>query len=104
MLRTMIQDDNSSLLSTSTPLRQSPPEKCTSFCNRVLEKNISEKSKFHRSRNFSNKFFFHERKEKQTGHLYLKFQLNHTNASNENIFQKIFRVLKEHLFPKIFEE
>lgn len=94
-----IHDDNSSLLSTSTPLRQSPPEKCTSFCNRVLERNISEKSKFHRSRNFFHKFFSHERKEKQTGYEYANMN---TKASNENIFQKIFRGLKEHLCGKIF--
>ena len=94
-----IHDDNS-ILSTSTTRRQSPPEKCTSFCNRVLERNISDKS-IHRSRNFFHKFFFHERKEKQTGYSYENIEIKHTK--NENIFQKILRGLKEHLCGKIFQ-
>lgn len=96
-----IQDDNSSLISTSTPLRQSPPEKCTSFCKRVLEeRNISDRSKFHRPCNLFQKIFSNREAQKQ--HAYSYEKVKSSKSSNENIFTKILRGIKEHLFAKMF--
>lgn len=96
----IIHDDNSSLTSTSTPLVQSPPEKCTSFCNRVLERNISDRSKFYRPCNFFDKIFSNRGPQTQNGYSYEN--VKSSKSSNENIFTKILRGIREHIFVKLF--